>query len=531
MSLARSRVPRLQPAPEPAPAPEPYREPAPEACTRGSLARESPADPPDVAQEATSGLIGCLTDWQSELRSLSPVPEVASCAARALANLGRDAVPGLILALESDRADQRMGAAMTLSLMGEEGSDAVPALARHLEDEDREVRMFSVLALENLGDAASSAAPALLRLAGTDDAPNIVAAGVLLSLRMHIEESQSILRKSLSSEHGIFRRLAVEGLARGGEQVVSDLESALEDDDPPVRIAAAMALATRAPGHPATVPALEEIVLGHPDPYRSQALVALADLPDQSGSTGLARIVGNEEAELEVRILAAGLLLRGEPASGVARSMLRRGLGHPDPSSCQAALVALQAAGTSARPRLEEAMTGGDLRVLTRAAALLLEIEPRSEKAFRVVDAALEKAEPDGRIAVCWGLSWVPEVDDGLLDRALRDGEMKLPPRDPERAYPMAREALGQALLDEHSWVRFNAADALLRLEPGRADAYSTLVDLLGSADDQLLPHVTRCLTGAGAPVVVQLEKVVLQGGEPARSRARAILEAIRKDD
>ena len=84
-------------------------------------------------------------------------------AAEALSQIGPQAVPELIFALQSPDPKVRRQAADVLARMGPDGKEAVPELTRLLDDEDEATRKMAARALGRIGPDAAPAVPALMR--------------------------------------------------------------------------------------------------------------------------------------------------------------------------------------------------------------------------------------------------------------------------------------------------------------------------------------------------------------------------------
>ncbi|MBD2472408.1 HEAT repeat domain-containing protein [Nostoc sp. FACHB-145] len=80
-----------------------------------------------------------------------------SNAASVLKNIGKDAVPALIIALKDEDTDVRSSAANALGNIGKDAKSAVPTLITLLKDKDDNVRSKAVNALGNIGIDAVSA--------------------------------------------------------------------------------------------------------------------------------------------------------------------------------------------------------------------------------------------------------------------------------------------------------------------------------------------------------------------------------------
>lgn len=74
----------------------------------------------------------------------------------ALRDFGKDAVPGLIEALQKGDESLRSNAALSLGYIGPVAKAAVPALTKALQYEDEEVRRYAAEALGEIGDARAA---------------------------------------------------------------------------------------------------------------------------------------------------------------------------------------------------------------------------------------------------------------------------------------------------------------------------------------------------------------------------------------
>ena len=104
---------------------------------------------PLLPQTAAPGLVKTLENW-------SRAPEV-------LVDMGVEAVPALIVALDDGKEYVRISAISTLGQLGPVASEAVPALTRALTDAKADVRTRAAFALARMGKHARPAIPALGR--------------------------------------------------------------------------------------------------------------------------------------------------------------------------------------------------------------------------------------------------------------------------------------------------------------------------------------------------------------------------------
>jgi HEAT repeat protein len=116
------------------------------------------------ASNAVPALIHILTN--------SSEPETSLRASRALAYIGKPAIPGLVEVISDDRLPGRERAIGALALMqkpGTNGLSAVPVLVGALNGSDPAVRQAAALALGHIGLEPESVVPALVRVLDNSD--------------------------------------------------------------------------------------------------------------------------------------------------------------------------------------------------------------------------------------------------------------------------------------------------------------------------------------------------------------------------
>jgi HEAT repeat protein len=155
-------------------------------------------------------------------------------AARALARIGRSAVPPLIRALQgADRkkgAVARRGVAMALGLIGPEAKNAIPALVEALSDADPLVRGEAAVALSRIDPTADGVVAALSRaLADSDYGVRNNVAKALGRCGPAAKPALAALKKTLRDQKKEVRWAAFEATARIGPQAAAVLIEALGD--------------------------------------------------------------------------------------------------------------------------------------------------------------------------------------------------------------------------------------------------------------------------------------------------------------
>ena len=183
---------------------------------------------------------------------------VRSPAARVLGEMGLEAVPPLIQALEDENVQVRGGAVWALRLMGPEAKEAVPALIQALGDEDVFVCRDAALALGEIGPEE----------------------GVILALSQALEDEEWLVRRAAAR---------VLGNIGPEEGVVVALIEALEDENVQVRGGAAIALREIGPEAVEAVPALVQALGDEESFVRARVAGALEAITGQDFGEDAAR--------------------------------------------------------------------------------------------------------------------------------------------------------------------------------------------------------------------------------------------------
>jgi HEAT repeat protein len=186
---------------------------------------------------------------------------VGNSAAVALAHIGNEATPRLILTLDLGNARERAKAAYALGYRvgGVKPSpDAVPALTEALKDDDAHVRMEAVHALAGIRDKTTI--PALLALLKREQDADVRAdvAGAFGSFGSEAEEAVPILIQVVVGGEVLLQNSAANSLSHIGQASVPALIEVLNDAGNGVaaRESALMALRIMTERLEAAVPAL-----------------------------------------------------------------------------------------------------------------------------------------------------------------------------------------------------------------------------------------------------------------------------------
>jgi HEAT repeat protein/MFS family permease len=157
-----------------------------------------------------------------------------------------ESAPALHAALHD--VDATVRATALRSLARTEDASAISELARGLSDPDPSVRLAAVRAVDILGDASSDSTDMIRKVLGDGDpVVRAAAASVILRSSPH-EDALMVVRAMLVADDPESRVLAFEALEGSGSAETFDMSAhGLEDPSPPVRGAAARALAASDP--------------------------------------------------------------------------------------------------------------------------------------------------------------------------------------------------------------------------------------------------------------------------------------------
>ena len=356
-------------------------------------------------------------------------------------------VAGFLVRLEDNEAAVRRSAAAALARIGPAAGDAIPALLRAAVDVDAEVRKEAAEALSRIDPAwpgdprAVTAAPVLVRELGSKFSEVWRAASSLL-VRIGAPAVPELLRALLLEEKDTCQVVIIQTLgAVGGAAApaVPALAAALKSPFVHVRLAAAAALGQIGP---AAAPALPELIL------------ALADwLP-------------------AVRLAATQCLARVGPAAEGAVPTLTQLLSDREEEVRLAAAEALAQAGPAAVPALIEVLESRDLRRMSEAMKVRMEV---SDWWKHHVDLEALRREPLKALRnVTWYFQYAH--DDGV-EMAHTSAAAAL-----GKIGPLARDAvpvLIQTLFDKEGKVRLAAARALGGIGQRARGALPALVNAL----------------------------------------------------
>lgn len=444
----------------------------------------------------------------------NPVRQAAALTLGQIGPAARDAVTPLVAILRDPRSDIREAAAAALARIG---PPAVASLAKALADLDTEGMRRAVAALESVGPQARDAAPALRRLLEERTSP--LALDVCRALlAIDGTQGETVLEPLLAKVHqarGVpdgSERAAAELLGAVGKPAVPGLRRALRSDRPAVISCALQGLrALRAKSD--ALDALPEVlaVIKGPQPrLRLEALVLLQEM-GPGARDGLVVVVrALDDAELGVRLEA-----------------LR-------------ALAALDIAGTTARPRLLEALKDDSVRYVALDALGHARLTgPDVAAALREV---LKYNEAPQALDVLsqMGSEGVPVLVQALEMPPLRAQSARLlgslGPK-AKSALPALREAARKSgeteLLTALALVSADDAPRVvgkLTDQLPRLDALGAL-GRLGPRAAAAVPKLIEPLKTDSTPVRLAVARTLGQFGGPARSAVAALAHRMLLDE
>lgn len=447
-------------------------------------------------------------------------PGVRSRALHALAEIGAEAVPGLVEALQDE--EQAYWACLVLREIGPAAKQAVPALAAKLKDPRPEVRREAILALAAMDEAAAPAVPQIAGQLG-DQATRVAATYALGRIGGIPADAQAKIRQATKGADKLLSTTSLWALARVHpedkqlqQEATEQLVERIKDKDANVRAAAGRALAAL-PGAVGIVGPVLEKSLENADSLtiqhaldalaafgakavpgltnalkhkqvRAQAANVLGQIgPAASPATSaLAQLV--DDKDVRVANEAALALAKIGPAASAAVPALAKAVGRPENPASHASAYALGRIGrkaAAAEQELLKAVAGKDQLLALLSAWALTQIQPGSaEMAAKVVPVLIDGLTsplPRSREAAADALSSLGALakdSASALEKASKDED------------PQVRQAAARAL------------DAIRAAAPKAKDAAAAL--RRGSV---VVTVVDGVVLKAGSEIVARLPK------------------------
>jgi HEAT repeat protein len=312
-----------------------------------------------------------------------------------LADLGKEAVPGLIEALKDD--DVAQYACVVLTVIGPDAAEASPALISRFQAEKRpEVRQQIIMALGAIRSA--EAVPALTSvLEDPERADRVPAAFALGQIGPPAKAAKAALTECLQDSDPVLKAVSAWALVKiaPDDQALKDrcvalLSESLLSKNPLARRAALRALADVRPGPQRVLPILKRVLEGPDRAAAAEALDVLAEI----GEPAVPALI--EALKLpEYRAMVASILGRiGPSAKDAVPALVEVVKTDENSDSRREALLALGGIGPASEaavPAATAALGDSDERVVLAACYALTKIGPAAKEAI----PALKKLADD----------------------------------------------------------------------------------------------------------------------------------------
>jgi HEAT repeat protein len=324
----------------------------------------------------------------------------------AIAEAGPQAMPGLLAALQNDKA--AYWACLVLREIGPAAKAAVPALTEKLKDPRPEIRREAALALGAMGSAAAPATGPLAALLD-DEHTRIAATLALAEIGQIPEDAEKTIRANQASDNKLLATVSLWALARVHpddkdlrRKVTEELIGRLKHQDPFVRAAAARALAALPPAPEITAPIWEKALLNADETTLRYALDALAG----QGTKMVPRLIEGlkyPKARASIVYILGQIGPDAAPATEALAALTTDKHAH----IVQESLVALAKIGPGAKaavPQLIKVLEAGD-EASDAAAYALGRIGPEAAAADAALAAALKSRDLSLTVVAAWALN------------------------------------------------------------------------------------------------------------------------------
>jgi HEAT repeat protein len=334
----------------------------------------------------------------------------------AISDAGPQAVPGLIAALDNERA--AYWACLVLRDMGPAAKDAVPALAAKLEDRQPDVRREAILALAAMEGAAAGAVEPIAAALGNEHTAT-AATYALGRIGQIPKAAEAVILANVKSGDKVLSVTSLWALARARPEdkdlrrtVTERLIEQLKNENAMVRMAAAHALAGLPPAPEITVPIWEKALENADERTTHLALDAVASL----GAPAVPRLVDALKHE-KLRGHVIQVLGKIGPAAAPATPALTGLIADKDDDVAYEALMALAKIGPGAKaavPEVMKVLAGGDKSNVPTAAYVLGKIGPDAAAALPALRGLLAGDDALAAEVSAWALTQIrpgsPEI-------------------------------------------------------------------------------------------------------------------------
>ncbi len=324
-------------------------------------------------------------------------------AARSLRDLGsraKPAIPALIAALNDREYAVGFFAAKALAKIGRA---ALPALTEALKGKDENVR--ASLAARSLGEMKSNAEPAIPALITALNSEASGDAGEALD-RIGLSAVPALI-EALKDPHSYVRERAADVLGAIGQPAIPALSEALKNQDEEVRKGALRALAFMGGTEREVVSPLIEALKNQDTSVRIIALTGLANMRGEAKAAVPALVEAFKDQNKDVHSAAANALENMGPEASGAVPALIDGLRNQDVFIRRRAARILSFIGPAAKaavPALIEAFKDEDKDVRTNTTNALAAIGPEAKAAVPVLIEALTDENEQVRLNVARAL-------------------------------------------------------------------------------------------------------------------------------
>lgn len=375
----------------------------------------------DAARPAMESLVALVADTDPHVRAVAahavlkirPGPEVTRPIAKkllaesddaarmrflhALADLGKEVVPGLIDALKDDELAKY--ACVVLAEIGPEAAEAGPALAERLRSEKRpEVRQRLIMALGAV-ESAETAPDLIAIVEDTEHDSRIPAAFALGRLGPSAKQAAAALSKGMEDADPVLKVVSAWALMKvspddqsSKDKAVGVMVEGLSSDNPLAQKAAMRALADLRPKAPGALPAVKRILEGENRELAAEALDILASL----GESAVGQLTETLQ-KAELRAVAAAVLGHiGPDAKAAVSTLLELLKTEKDPTSRRELFLALSSIAPETKeavPLAIESLDDPDDRVVLAACLLLGKIGPDAKEALPALKALTDSKD------------------------------------------------------------------------------------------------------------------------------------------
>jgi HEAT repeat protein len=372
-----------------------------------------------------------------------PDPGVRLRVMNAIADAGARAVPGLIAALDNEKA--AYWACLILRDIGPDAKDAVPALTKKLQDKDPEVRREAILALAAVGKEAESAVEPIA--AAVKDEITCGAATYALGRIGQIPaDVEPTVRANAKSSDKVLSTASLWALARVHpedkelfREVAERLIPRLKDTDLIVRQTVAHALLSLPPDPEITMPIWAKVFQDADDTTIRHALGAVA----AQGAPAVPRLIDalkNQKARGYVIYALGEMRATAAPAAEVLAALVN----DKDPLIAREAAISLAKIGPAAKaavPELAKVLADGDAAKVPAVAYALGRIGPDAKAALPALRDVLKSKKSVAAEASAWALTQIEPESEEIATEVL--------------------PVLVKALSSRHVHVRLGAVEAL----------------------------------------------------------------------